>query len=54
MLYDKLLSVIQVLFSSLKSQCSTAVSSAYGGRHTHRSTVVVRAADGRRTITRTP
>ena len=31
-------------------ECSTAVSSAYDGRHTHCPTAVVRAADGCRTM----
>ena len=33
---------------------STAVSSAYDGRHTHCTAAVVRAADGCRTVTRSP
>ncbi|MBF1055570.1 MAG: hypothetical protein HXL33_04650 [Prevotellaceae bacterium] len=32
-----------------KVHCSAAVSHAADGRHTHRSTVAVRAAGGRRT-----
>ena len=37
-----------------KGHRSTAVSSAAGDRHTHCSAVVVRIADGRRTMTSTP
>ncbi|MBF1061780.1 MAG: hypothetical protein HXL35_03495 [Prevotellaceae bacterium] len=33
------------------AHCSTAVSSVYDGRHTRCSTIAVRAADGRRTMT---
>ena len=44
---------LKILPSCNNSHCSAAVSSAYGGRQTMGVTAVVRAADGRRTISKT-
>ena len=50
-IYD---SNIRHLHFQRKGHCSTAVSSAYGGRRTMGVTAVNNAADGRRTMTITP
>ena len=44
---------LKILPSCNNSHCSAAVSSAYGGRQTMRMAAVVRAADDRRTISKT-
>ena len=44
---------LKILPSCKNSHCSAAVGSAYGGRQTMGVTAAVRAADGRRTISKT-
>ena len=44
---------LKILPSCNNSHCSAAVGNAYGGRHTMRMAAVVRAADDRRTISKT-